>query len=151
MALWAGGGPQNVLLVVNDNSLESLELGHYYREKRDIPEVNIVHIRTSTNYNIDTASYSNQIHNPVMSYIASSGLSNQIDYIVFSKDIPYRVYEGVYSDMRHAGLTASIFYGFKSSPDAFVSGCDMAPGSETAYYESERAFSHSGLSGSNRF
>lgn len=148
---WAGGGPLNVLVVVNDESLESLELGHYYREKRSIPEANMVHIRTAINYSIDTATYSNQIRNPVMNYIASSGLSNQIDYIVFSKDIPYRVYEGDYTNMRHAGLTASIFYGLKSSPDAFVSGCDMASGSDSAYYESERTFSHTDLPSRHRY
>ncbi len=147
-----GGGPQNVLIVVNDNSLESLELGQYYRQKRGIPEKNIFHVRTSpTNFNISTVAFTNEIRKPVLDYLAASGLSNQIDYIVFSRNIPYRVYLEPYSDKRHSGLTASMFYDFKSSPDAFVYGCDLAAGSASAYYEAERAFAHAGPPSSNRY
>ena len=147
----AGGGPQNVLVVVNDSSLESLELGHYYQSKRGIPDRNICHIATTTNYSIDTAGYSNQIRAPVLSYISSAGLSNQIDTILFSKDIPYRVYEGAYTDYRHSSLPSSMFYGFRSSPDASVIGCHLAPGSGSDYYSSERSFSRSGSPSSNRY
>ena len=34
---WAGGGPTNVLVLVNDNSPASLEIANYYRVKRQIP------------------------------------------------------------------------------------------------------------------
>ena len=147
----AGGGPQNVLVVVNDNSLESLELGNYYREKRQIPGINIFHVRTTTNYSIDTASYSNQIWGPVTNYIRTARLTNQIDYIVFSRGIPYRIYQGGYANNRHAGLTAAAFYGFKSSPDAHVSGCEIAPNSESEYFNAERAFARRDAPSNNRY
>lgn len=147
----AGGGPQNVLVVVNDNSLESLELGQYYRERRAIPPANIFHIRTSTNYSLDTAGFTNEIRKPILDYIASSGLSNQIDYVVFSRGIPYRIYSGPYTNRRHCGLTAAMFYGFKSSPDAFVSGCELAPNSDSEYFNAERAFAHSDAPGGHLF
>ena len=144
---FAGGGPQNTLVVVNDNSLESLELGQYYRERRAIPAANVFHIRTSTNYSLDTAGFTNEIRKPILDYIASSGLSNQIDYVVFSRGIPCRIYSEPYTNRRHGGLTAAMFYGFKSSP----AGCELAAGSESAYYVSERAFTHAGSPSSNRY
>ena len=147
----AGGGPQNVLVVVNDNSLESLELGHYYQAKRGVPDRNICHITTTTNYSIDTAGYSNQIRAPVLSYISSAGLSNQIDAIVFSKDIPYRVYQGPYTNYRHSSLPSSMFYGFRSSPDVYTIGCELAAGSASDYYNAERSFVRAGSPSSNRY
>lgn len=149
--VWAGGGPQNTLVVVNDNSLESLELGQYYQGKRDIPEGNICHIRVATNYSVDTATFSNDIRGPVLNFVTNSVLSNQIDYIVFSKDIPYRIYKDAYGDYRHSSLSASMFYGFKWSGDAHVQGCSNASGSRSDYYVAERWFSHSGDPSSNRY
>src|SRR5262245_8122065 len=115
--VFAGGGPENVLVVVNDASPSSLELGQYYQEARGIPERNVFHISTSTNYTIATASFSNEIRNPVLAYIASSGLSNQISYLLFSRDIPYKITQGGSTN----GLTAAMFYGFKTNFDPVCS------------------------------
>ena len=147
----AGGGPQNVLLVVNDNSLESLELGNYYRQKRQIPDVNICHISTVTNYSMDTITFSNEVWGPITNYIRTAHLTDQIDYIIFSRGVPYRIYYGNYGSNRHAGITATAFYGFRSSPDAFVYGCNLATDSASEYFDSEHAFTHSGAPSSNRY
>jgi uncharacterized protein (TIGR03790 family) len=143
MVSWAGGGPQNTLVVVNDRSLESLELGHYYQSKRGIPDRNICHIRTAVDFNISTTDFTNQLRQPILNYISTAGLSNQIDYIVFSRDIPYRVYRGTSSN----GLTAAMFYDFKTGPI-----CDN-PGnaSKSDYFEAERAFLHGSAPSSNRY
>ncbi len=140
---WAGGGPQNVLVVVNDNSLESMELGQYYQDQRGIPEKNICHIRVSTNYNIDAAGFTNTIRQPIADYIGTAGLSNQIDYIVFSRDIPYRVYMGNSSN----GLTSVMFYNMRTSAPP----CSLPPSTKQDYYESERAFTRSGPPNTNRY
>ena len=42
---WASGGPENLLVVVNDESPESLDIAHYYRFKRDIPAACFCHLR----------------------------------------------------------------------------------------------------------
>ena len=139
----AGGGPQNVLVIVNDNSLESLELGHYYQTKRGVPAGNVCHIRTAVDFNISSADFTNQVRQPILNYIATSGLSNQIDYIVFSRDIPYRVYRGTSSN----GLTAATFYDFKTGPM-----CDNPDNaSKSDYFEAERAFVHGNAPSSNRY
>ena len=148
---WAGGGPQNVLVVVNDNSRDSQEIGKYYSELHGVSELNICHIRTTTNYSITLTAFSNEIRGPVLGYIASSGLSNQIDYVVLSRDIPYRVYAGDYASNRHSGITSCMYYDFFSSSNAFAAGCLLEDGSQSEYYESEQSFSHAEWLGSNRY
>lgn len=147
----AGGGPLNTLVVVNDNSPDSIDLGRYYAERRGIPDRNIFHITVTTNYNVDTVAFTNSIRAPIINYIASAGLSNQVDYIVFSRDIPYRVFLGALGNKRHGGLTAAMFYDFKSSPDAFASGCTNENGSAQDYFLAERSFTHAGAPSSNRY
>ncbi len=138
--LRAGGGPQNVLVVVNAASAESMAIGNYYRERRGIPPANVFAINVPVTNNMTTAAFSNDVRNPILTYIVDAGLSNQIDYIVFSRDIPHRVYLPPFSDRRHSSVTSSMFYGFKSSPDAFQSGCEIALNSDHPYYEAEQAF-----------
>ena len=136
-----GGGPLNTLVIVNDLSPRSLELGKIYQSARQIPDQNIFHISTTTNYNITTAAFSNEIRNPILSYIATSGLSNQIDYLAFMHDMPYRVYLGGSSN----GLTSAIYFNFRTAqpPEAL--------GWTNDYFVQERAFGHSGLPSSNRY
>lgn len=145
MVARGGGGPQHVLLVVNDNSPASLELGQYYRMQRALPGINVMHIRTPVGYSMTTAAFTNDIWKPVTDYLAAAGLTNQVDYVVFSCDIPYRVYDGTgpFVEYRSSGLTAAMFYGFKASPNAFVYGCQLAAGSASRYYGAERAFRRS--------
>jgi uncharacterized protein (TIGR03790 family) len=136
----AGGGPQNVLIVANQQSGDSLALGHYYREQRGIPARHFFTVDTPLSANMSTTIFSNQVRAPILSYIASQQLTNQIEYIVFSSDIPYRIYLGSPVSNRFSSLTSSMFYDFKSSPDAFVFDCQTEPGSDHAFYRSERAF-----------
>jgi uncharacterized protein (TIGR03790 family) len=131
-----GGGPQNVLVVVNDQSLESLELGRHYRELRGIPEINICHVSVPpcvqgipASYSISESNFISGIRAPVLQYISSMRLTNQIDYIVFSRDIPYKVNDS-------NGTTSAMFYGYKPSPAA-----PMSPNTENFYYMAERGFS----------
>lgn len=148
-AALAGGGPLQVLVVVNDRSSESLELGTHYAQTRSIPPRQICHISVHTNYDLDWFGFTNGIRDPIMRHLGDQGLSNQIDYIVFSRDIPYRIFTNSFSDNRHAGLTATMFHGLKTSPNA-SGGCELAPGSDNPYYFAERSFRHSDATGSNR-
>ena len=44
VAAWAGGGPENVLLLVNSNSLNSKTIANHYIALRNIPPSNVVYI-----------------------------------------------------------------------------------------------------------
>lgn len=150
VAALAGGGPQNVLVVVNDGSPDSLEMGSHYAAARGIPPRQICHVNVATNFSMSWAVFTNAVRDPVMRFLGAQGLSNQIDYIVFSRDIPYRIFTNAIASNRHAGLTATMFYGFFTSPDAFVDGCDLAPGSDNPYFGAERPFRHDDATSGNR-
>lgn len=139
------------LVVINADSDQSLEAGRYYAELRGIPDRNILHLDTTNRINIDLAAYSNEIEGPVHAYISNADLSNQIDTVVFSMDFPYRVVKPPSSDQRKASLTACMYYGFYSSPNAFSFGCQIESGSEQDYFEAEKHFDRSGPLISNRY
>jgi len=130
----AGGGPQNLLLVVNDQSQESLWLGQVYRQLRDIPERNVCHIAVDPfAHDLSNASFQTTVVDRVRQHIADHGLSQQIDYILLSKDIPSRV-------NNNEGATAVLFYGFKNAP--LIGPCSMPSNTYSYYFRAERALHH---------
>lgn len=84
-------GPENVLVVINDNSPASREIGAYYVAKRKIPAKNIVHIKCTTEETIPDLDYPKAIEKPVMDYLKKTGLCNKVDYIVLTKGIPIKI------------------------------------------------------------
>jgi len=95
--LCAGGvSAQNinrVLLVINDNSPNSIEVGNYYALKRGVPTTNICHIFTQnsattvrSSERIDWSTFVSQIRNPILNHIAANNLT--IEYIVLTRGIP---------------------------------------------------------------
>ena len=96
VGLFAGGSGLNVVVVVNQNSTNSVQLGNYYCEKRGVPPQNLLRITNWTGGNLEwtTSDFTNSLINPLLSMISSRGLANQIDYVVLSMDFPYRVVQG---------------------------------------------------------
>jgi uncharacterized protein (TIGR03790 family) len=132
----AGGGPQNVLVVVNEQSLDSLAIGQAYQDTRGIHPRQLFAISVtptvenlSATYNILLADFTNLVQNPILDYLQSSGLSGQVDHIVFSKDIPYLV-------NNTNSITAAMYYGYQPSPSL-----QIQPFTYNSYYQAERAFS----------
>ncbi len=87
---FAGGGPKNVLLVVNDNSAISQSIANYYKMKRRIPDRNVCHIRCSTDELISKAECDANIVAPIQSFLDTKGIHDRIDYIVLTKGIPLK-------------------------------------------------------------
>lgn len=140
-----GGGPQQVLVVVNDASANSQELGHYYQEMRGISERQILHLQTSTANQIPLSTYSNEVLNPILDYLSSSGLSDQIEIILLSSDIPSRVGDGTNVN----AITSILHYGFKNYPTSPV--CTLPASTVGPYYQAERAFSRGDYPGENLY
>lgn len=86
----AGGGPKNVLLVVNENSPISQAVAEYYKIKRGIPERNICRINCTANEWISKAECEAQIVAPIRNFLEASGVHDRIDYIVLTKGIPLK-------------------------------------------------------------
>jgi uncharacterized protein (TIGR03790 family) len=136
-ALFAGGSGLNVAVVVNAASTNSLQLANYYCEKRQVPPQNVLRVNW-TGGNVDWAlgDFQNILLNPLLAMLADRRLTNQIDYVVLSMDIPYRVNGGV--DGVNS-TTSSLFYGFNSD-SRDPSACPLAANSESAYAGSEGIF-----------
>ena len=80
----------DVLVIVNDSSTISQQVGDYFKTQRSIPSVNVCHISTTTAEEIDSAKFV-QIRSSIESYITSNNLTNTINYIVTTKGCPLKV------------------------------------------------------------
>ncbi len=84
-----GAGPENVLIVMNQASEESREIGTYYRVKRKVPAENIVSINVSRTENIGETEFNIGIKKPVQDAIRQ--IRTPINYIVLTSGIPLRL------------------------------------------------------------
>ncbi|HXU75957.1 MAG TPA: TIGR03790 family protein [Methylomirabilota bacterium] len=145
LRLWAGGSGLNVVVVINQNSTNSIQLGNYYCEQRKVPPQNV--LRTSwsgTNTDWTKAEFEAVVLNPLLSMLSARQLTNQVDYIVLSMDIPYRVRNpGAASVSGTNSTTSALFYGFKSdfdSPSFIPASCNLPDATTNSYAASEGIF-----------
>lgn len=88
----AGGGPENVLLVVNQNSESSLTAANYYIRLRDIPPQNVLYLDWQGSLSkTDGKAFKDKILEPILKTIDGRKLSAQIDYVVYSAGFPWAV------------------------------------------------------------
>jgi hypothetical protein len=88
----AGGGPENVLLVVNPRSQSSLCIANHYANLRQIPPDNLFFIPwdpKADTTDIDT--FRKKILGPIVQLIQNRHLSDQIDAVVYSSDFPWAI------------------------------------------------------------
>lgn len=88
----AGGGPENVALVVNSASWASQTVANYYARLRAIPPSNVLPIQWRGS--LEQASgeeFRQKILLPVLGEIEKRGLAGQIDLIVYSSDFPWSI------------------------------------------------------------
>lgn len=81
----------HVMVVINQSSMESLDIGAYYRVKREIPKENVVFVNVSRTEEVTDGEYKASIEDPVREAIKKS--KTRIDYIVLTKGIPIRIKE----------------------------------------------------------
>lgn len=145
--LLAGGSGLNVVVVVNQNSPNSVELGNYYCEKRQVPAQNVLRINwTGGNVTWTRSEFETILRAPLNVMLAARQLTNQIDFVLLSMDIPYRVTQsGLPTVSGTASTTSCLYYGFK--PDGLCPtcplccpGCSLPAGSASAYAGSEGIF-----------
>jgi hypothetical protein len=88
----AGGGPENVLMVVNPKSPNSLAIANHYIYLRHIPPGNVLYLPWDPS--VDSTSiddFRSQILGPIIETIRSRRLSAQIDYVIYSTDYPWAI------------------------------------------------------------
>src|SRR3984957_2841925 len=138
---WAGESGLNVIVVVNQNSTNSLQLGNDYCERHGVPPQNLFRMTawTGGSINWQQSDFENYLLNPLLAMISSRGLTNQAEIILLSMDIPYRVYNGDSDN----GTTSALFYGFKTNtppPPGLPDTCSLPDDTTNSYSYSELPF-----------
>ena len=86
---WGGGGPENVLLVVNADSASSKLIANHYIAGRQIPPSHVVYLNGIPDREmIDLKTFREQILKPIFAHLESKAILPSIDYIVYSADFP---------------------------------------------------------------
>ena len=138
--LWAGGSGLNVVVVVNQNSTNSVQLGNYYCEQRQVPPQNLLRASwPGGNVSWLTSDFNSVIRNPLLAMLAARQLTNQIDYVLLCMDFPYRVTDTTGAN----STTTALFYGFipdTSVPPGLPSSCSLPNASLSSYAGSEYVF-----------
>jgi len=83
-------GPDNVLVVVNSASAESVEIGNYYARKRLIGAKFICKIKCPTDEKVGDDVFAESIRDPIRKHVTDKRIKDQIDYIVLTHGIPIR-------------------------------------------------------------
>src|ERR1022692_2495807 len=104
----AGGSGLNTVVIVNQNSTNSSELGNYYCERRGVPPENVLRIAWPS------GDFQTNLLSPLLDMLTARQLSNQIDYVVFSMDIPFQTLNGT----KPNSTTSALFYGLKDDSGA---------------------------------
>jgi uncharacterized protein (TIGR03790 family) len=84
-----------VLLVVNENSPDSMAIGYYYAAKRDVPH--ICRLRTDATERITREAFNTDILQPVARYLRTHSLQDRILYIVTTGGVPLIVEDNLAS------------------------------------------------------
>ncbi len=127
-----------MLVVVNDNSAASKEIGAYYAKKRHIPASYVCHVRCAEQEEIEEDAFTQAILGPVANALAQGPLTQTVDYIVLTKGVPLRI---------HSTATGpdTRFSPNGDSVDGRLMTQDMAgmgSPSHNPYYNAQARFSH---------
>jgi uncharacterized protein (TIGR03790 family) len=141
---YGGGSGLNVVVVVNQNSTNSVQLGNYFCEKRGVPPQNLLRISwPGDNISWASTDLGSYLLDPLNAMLATRQLTNQIDYVVLCMDIPFQVLQSTPS-VGEDSTTSVVFYGFKTdlpAPQSYnPSSCNLPTASTNSYAASESVF-----------
>jgi uncharacterized protein (TIGR03790 family) len=141
----AGGSGLNVVVVVNQASPQSIELGNYYCEKRAVPHEHQLRIHwTNGAVEWTRSEFETSLLQPLATWMQDRGLTNQIEYLVLSMDIPYRITETAQTNGPGRNSTTSVlFYGWQpdtNAPGNLPRSCSLPPAALHPYADSETLF-----------
>jgi hypothetical protein len=88
----AGGGPENVFLLVNSNSEASKTIANHYIDWRKIPANNVLYLDwKGVPGSIGATGFRESILLPALTALETRNLATQVDYLVYSSDFPWRI------------------------------------------------------------
>jgi uncharacterized protein (TIGR03790 family) len=85
----AGGGPQNIAVIVNSKDPNSLEIANEYIRLRQIPSCNVIYLPWAVNVRTITGvDFREKMIEPIFRELERRGLTPQIDCIAYSCGFP---------------------------------------------------------------
>jgi uncharacterized protein (TIGR03790 family) len=81
----------NVLVIINEASPASVQIGEYYARLRSVPVDQVVRVKTVTTDTIQRVEYERTIEMPVGVRLVEKNLTDKVLYIVLTKGVPLRV------------------------------------------------------------
>jgi len=81
----------SVLIVVNQSSVLSRQIGEYYAGRRNIPSANICRLQATTGEEISRSEFDDQIARPIGDYLRRHNLIEKILYIVTTAGVPLKI------------------------------------------------------------
>ena len=82
---------ENVLLVVNDSSAVSRQIGDYYASKRAVPPANVCRLKTTSDEQISRQVFDEQVAKPIATCLKSRRLQEKVLYIVTTLGVPLKI------------------------------------------------------------
>lgn len=91
-AALAGGGPENLFLVVNELSDDSKTVANHYARWRNLPDQNVLHLPWRGSQEVtNVVRFRNQLLRPTLEAIERRKLASQIDCIAYAPGFPWRI------------------------------------------------------------
>jgi uncharacterized protein (TIGR03790 family) len=81
----------NVLLVINKSSPDSIQIGEYYARARGVDQAQILRIEVDAKDELPRADYERRIEQPIGAWLGRNGAYDRILFIVLTKGIPLRI------------------------------------------------------------
>jgi uncharacterized protein (TIGR03790 family) len=135
-AVFAGGGPKNVVVVRNTSSPLSKVIANYYTAARGIPPENICDIRCPTQEIISQQECLDMVVAPIRAFLQKPEIAGRIDYIVVTKGIPLGADYGYSSG--HLSITSILTCVSEPTITQYIKN----PYGPTAIVPVETSFSH---------
>src|SRR5215469_3006011 len=108
--LHAGGSGLNTVVVINQASSNSCELGNYYCQQRQVPPQNVLYINWAGGNTLWSSNdLQTTLATPLLNMLVARQLTNQIYFVVLSMDVPFQTSDGSTVD----GTTSALFYGLR--------------------------------------
>jgi hypothetical protein len=86
---WAGGTPEDALLLIDPTRPDAMYVGNYYLHARDIPPVNAIYMDPLA---ADYWEFAEDNLDALFGTLANTGIREQIDYVVIAPSSGYRLY-----------------------------------------------------------
>ena len=97
---FAGGGPENVAVIVNEDSASSKLIANHYVRLRKIPARNVIYLtEIPDREKTDLNTFKTKILAPILKQLELRNILHSVDYIVYSADFPTSI-----SILRHRNL-----------------------------------------------